>query len=366
MHTLHRVGVTLSNERLVEVLDGAYLAAVSEEELPEVWMARARQLGDSPSVALIAAVGAALLAKATDRSVDSFVIQKRAGGPGAYSLRKPATVLAQKRHAYGYDIGSSSDNDPINHGTLVSSKRWDVALDRITPPHKPFFQVILGWLADINQMSEAEASAALAAFIRVRREVAPGAGAELVPAELSTAPRLGDLIGVLEGFVSADSEGGARGMALVAGAFRAAGLRADLPSRNDPRRIDISILRGDQLVIGSEVKQQATREATADTLARDSAAAGASRALLAVLPPGQLVAFNRRAVIERAEADHDVVMRIVDSVRDVLHEALMVGDRDPHDSCSVLPREFAEALREIRATDSAIDTWAAMTGRWQT
>jgi hypothetical protein len=338
--------------------------ASGDKPLPELWIGRARQLGDSPSVAFIAAVGAALLAKAADQRVNSFVIQKREGSPGAYSLRRPATFLAQKRHAYGYDIGSSSDNDPINHGTLVTSKRWDVALERITPRHKPFFQVILGWLADINEMSEEQAVQALAAYIRVRREVAPGAAAELVPVDFARAPRLGDLIEALEGFVSADTEGGARGMALVAAAYRAAGFEADLPSRNDPRRIDISIRRAEQLIVGSEVKQQATREATVDTLARDSAAAGAPRALLAVLPPGELIAFDLPAVVRRAESNQNVVMRVVDSVRGVLHEALMASDVGVDEFCSVLPRHYAVALRDIRAADAAIETWSAIAGRW--
>src|SRR5436309_2187153 len=82
------------------------------------------------------------------------------------------------------------------------------------------------------------------------------------------------LLDVLEGFVSADPEGGARGMALVAAAFRAAGLEARLPSRHDPRRIDVPIKRARVLVLASEVKQEETSEAVADTLARDAASHG--------------------------------------------------------------------------------------------
>jgi hypothetical protein len=356
--------VTLSNERLEEVLDQAYLLARSEDPLPPIWLARAEQLKESPSVTLIAAVGAALLAKATDARVDSFVIQKREGSAGAYSLRKPASVLGLKRRAYGYDIGSSSDRDPINAGTLISSKRWDVALERITPSHKPFFQVILGWLADLNGLSEPEAIAGLAAFIRVRRKVASGAAAELVPRRLSTAPHLLDLVEALEAFSSANSERGARGMALLAAAFRAAGLEADIPSRNDPRHIDIPIKLDGQLFIGSEVKQQPTHEVTADTLAHDCAEAGVSWAVLAVLPPGSLEQFDVSAVIRRAEDEHSVVLRVHSTVRQVLHEASMTGRVTLEDFCAALPRAYADALRDIRADDGAIETWAAISGRW--
>ena len=45
---------------------------------------------------------------------NTVVIQKREGSAGAFSLRGPASVLGLNRHAYGYDIGSSSDRDPIS------------------------------------------------------------------------------------------------------------------------------------------------------------------------------------------------------------------------------------------------------------
>ena len=121
------VTVSLRTEDLERALDDAYLLATSDQGLPELWLERAQRLGESPSVAFIAAVGAVLLAKAADPSIDAFVIQKKEGSAGAYSLRRSATALAGKRHAYGYDIGSSSDRDPINHGT----SRW-IASSRLT------------------------------------------------------------------------------------------------------------------------------------------------------------------------------------------------------------------------------------------
>src|SRR6266540_4013262 len=158
-----------------QTLEQAFLLANSKATLPTKWLQRAERLAESPSVAFIAAVGSVLLAKATDPQIDALVIQEREGSAGAFSLRGPAKVLGTKRHAYGYDIGSTSDRDPINHGTLIGSTRWDVALQRITPAHKPFFQIILQWLSDINSLNKAQAVEALAAYIRVRQAVAPGA-----------------------------------------------------------------------------------------------------------------------------------------------------------------------------------------------
>jgi SacI restriction endonuclease len=358
------VTVTLRDDDLAHTLDDAYLLATSSAALPKIWLGRTEQLAGSPSVAFIAAVGAVLLAKATDPNVDVFVIQKKEGSSGAFSLRRPATVLARKRHAYGYDIGSSSDRDPINHGTLVSSPRWDVALDRIIASHKPFFQVILQWLADIDRLSRENALQALAAFIRVRRDAAPGAAVEEVPAQLSRVPQLHDLVEVLEGFVSADPEDGARGMALAAAAYRAAGLDADVPSRNDPRRIDIPIKRDGKLVIACEVKQLDPTDATAETLARDAIEHRTKRALLVVLRPGTLAKLDRSSAIRRAEREHGVVLRITDGARQLLHVALSASLVDVDEFCATLPRAFAEALRDIRVRDETIETWAAIATRW--
>lgn len=357
--------ITLHADELAQTLERAYVLAIGKTKLPATWIKRTEQLAESPSVAFIAAVGSVLLAKATDPQIDALVIQSREGSGGAFNLRAAATALGSKKRAFGYDIGSSSDRDPINHGTLVGSTRWDVALGRIREDHKPFFQLILTWLVDVNRMSQKQATDALAAYIRVRRKVAPGAAVRLIPVAMPNAPTLSDLVRVLDGFVGANAEGGAAGMALVAAAYRAAGFDALLPSRNDPRRIDIAIQRGRTTVIGAEVKQVDTKEGTADALAEDAADTKVSRALLAVLNPGALIDFDRTAVITRAEKDHGVVLRVTQGSRELLHEALSAADVTPSDFCAALPRLFAEALRDIRTSERTIGTWAAIASRWQ-
>lgn len=213
-------------------------------------------------------------------------------------------------------------------------------------------------------MSAAEATEALAAFLRVRREYVARVREVGVPAQLGNAPRLSALIDVLDGFVAADSEGGARGMALVAAAFRSAGLDADLPSPTDPRRIDIPIKRGARLLIGCEVKQVPTTEATADTLISDVVAVGAERGLLAVLRPGVLVRVDRAGVIRRAEENDQVVLRIADGVREVVHEAIATGTATLAEFGTTFPSALALALQEVRAGDDTVATWAAIAGRW--
>ncbi len=188
------MSVTLKSEDMEATLDNAFVLASGKEPLPKKWLDRAGQLNNSPSVAFVAAVGAVLFARATDPRIDPFVIQEQEGSAGAFSLRGPAKVLGMKHIAYGFDIGSSSVRDPVNHGTLIGSTRWDHALARIKPAHKPFFQVILQWLGDVNRLSQHEALEALAAYIRIRQTVTPGASLAQISSTLAEAPPLADLV----------------------------------------------------------------------------------------------------------------------------------------------------------------------------
>jgi hypothetical protein len=96
-----------------------------------------------------------------------------------------------------------------------------------------------------------------------------------------------------------------------------------------------------------------------------AARAKIDRALLAVLRPGALVDFDRTAAIARAEARYDVILRVTQGSRELIHEAVTSGDVPLSDFCAKLPRLFAEALRDIRVSDQAIGTWAAIASRWQ-
>lgn len=225
--------------------------------------------------------------------------------------------------------------------------------------------MILTWLGDLNKVDREEALKALAAYLRVRMKAAESEAVERVPAVANKAPSLSGLIEVLEGFVSSDPEGGARGMAAVAAVFKAVGFDPDIPSRNDPRPIDIPVKRDGRMVIGVEVKQVETGEATAQTLVEQVATTQAQVALLAVLRPGRIENFSRSRVVQAAEKEHGVVLRVADGVREVVHEALAHGMIEVSRFCATLPRAFAEALREINAAEESIETWASISSRWR-
>lgn len=355
--------VTLSKDELEQSLESAYLLAISRSELPQLWLARAEQLSESPSVAFIAAVGAVLLAKATRPEIDAMVIQAKEGSAGAFNLRAAATALARGKRRFGYDIGSSSDRDPINHGTLIGSTRWDLALGRIRQDHRPFFSLILGWLGEIDAMGQEEALEALAAYLRVRRSLLAAQRAEVAAVSLRAMPSLFELARVLEGFLRDDPEGGARGMALVVAAYRAAGFEAGARAPTDPRRIDVAVKRAGVTVLACEVKQAPTEERVAETLADEAAAAGLERALLAVLPPGSLVGLDRRKAVLAAEQRRGVVLRIAQGTLELLHEAFSAGAMSRDAFSRELPGRLAQALQEVAGRSGAA-AWGQVAARW--
>lgn len=357
------MSVTLKTQDLDRTLERAYAKSIGTDLLPPVWIERCEQMESSPSVAAIAAFGAALLAKATDPRIDALVIQLKDGGAGAFNLRAPATVLAKRKREYGIDIGSSSDRDPINAGTFVSESNWRNAHDRIRKDHKPFFQLILRWLSDVNKLDQDEALDALAAYLRVR-SVSSLKSSATIPEQLGSAPGLEDLVSALDGFVAAHPQGGASGMALVAAVYRAAGYDVDLPSRNDPRRIDVRINRDGEMRIACEVKQVLTGEPTAQSLAEDASDAGVAIGLLVVLRPGTLEDFDRASAIREAAHRHSVVLRVTNGARELVHEGVVSGSSHTESVRQRLPRLFADALVEARVDAKTTEAWEALAGAW--
>jgi hypothetical protein len=113
------MGIKLEDQALLLTLDDALALARSPEELPEVWITRVSRRGGLVNKTYIAALGGALLAKATDPRVDSLA-QDEAAGPRGYSLRKAAEFLAQQNNGR-YHLGAKGrwplNNRPFLGGT---------------------------------------------------------------------------------------------------------------------------------------------------------------------------------------------------------------------------------------------------------
>src|SRR5205823_8383150 len=80
------MGIRLPRDALELTLERAVRMAEAAEPVPAKWVERVERMNDSPSKTYIAALGTALLAKATDPAVDVLTIKSKAG-PRAYSMR---------------------------------------------------------------------------------------------------------------------------------------------------------------------------------------------------------------------------------------------------------------------------------------
>ena len=98
------MGIRIPSARLQVVLERAVILAESDVECPELWLERVERISASPAKTYIAALGTALLAKATEPQVDVLTIKSKAG-PNAYSMRGVVKVLAERARDYGYHLG---------------------------------------------------------------------------------------------------------------------------------------------------------------------------------------------------------------------------------------------------------------------
>ena len=223
---------------------------------------RSQLCAEGVSSTHIAFLGTAILAKAVDRRADLFAIKPKhaPGNPNAFSARSLChSVLVPLAVELGFSIGVTG-REPLNNQPYFRMTR----LDDGTPVHpgaRRSFDYMVEVVRELNDVQEAEAQAALRAFIAVRRRYelryfdvedevqAQAALRPFTPVGRSYQPRYpwrqGDfeitpdrLADVIAQFVEEDSEGGRRAQAVVAGLMDlfAGTDRVETGRINDPSR----------------------------------------------------------------------------------------------------------------------------------
>jgi hypothetical protein len=193
----------------------------------------------------IALVGAALIAKGTNRDIDALSLRASDTVPGAYNVRQPAeNVLYPASLLHGFDIGSTSRN-PLNGQTFNKLKRIDLQL-KIRGKGQRLVKPLVELLHKVNLLADRPAAVqALAAYVRVRRTFKSHYKPTTGSAALSTVEQL---VSAISTFVSQNSEGGGRAQSVVGGLFDAlyGRDRVRVGKRNEPDRK----LAGDVLLFG--------------------------------------------------------------------------------------------------------------------
>lgn len=197
---------------LKEEVEASYREPPDEE-----WARLVKALGEAcggQNLTFIAMLGTALLAKATNLKADPFALKAGLDSPGAYSARALCQyVLAAHAPQLDIDLGVTG-REPLNNQPFFAKDR----VSRALPVHTSglaAFEVLLNCLGKISQFrAEAEARAALRAFLYVRRKlqqtvhVGKDDGDHLTP---------GELLSLICRSTADDSEHGKRAQAIVAG-----------------------------------------------------------------------------------------------------------------------------------------------------
>lgn len=216
-----RPGIGLSEvamwERLKMALTIATDAASTRLPVFQAWVTRIQNFSTLAETAAglqsIAVIGSALIAKATNLEINPFCLRSNASVSGAYNVRGPAEkVLYPASLMHRFDIGSNSSN-PLNGQTFNKLEIIDKTL-RIRGG-----QSLVNPLNDILHAasllaSEADATAALGAYIHVRQRYSRKPSVAEGSAKISNTTSLRHAI---SSWVSLDSEGGARAQAAVGG-----------------------------------------------------------------------------------------------------------------------------------------------------
>jgi hypothetical protein len=351
------MGIRLDKERATAVLEDAIAKARSSDILPGIWLRRVENLGGLDTKTYIAALGGALLAKATDDRVDSLVQDLKAG-PHGYSLRMVSELLAERNHGR-FHMGATGKN-PLNNRPFLGGPARIDEFTKINPKSRPSFELFRDALTDLNRMNSIAAFDALAAWLRVRMAVQAGEIAE-VSSQLALTTSLdpADLFTITEMFVREDPEGGKRGQSLVAAVLDCAFDEVVLQPINHPRPGDVRVLRKGEIVWIVEVKQVAVEEQTAVDLAREAHGLHASLAMLVVMADDQ-VPIDRERIRRRALQDFRVMLEVVESAAELLSTVCVFSTTTIEQMVERLPGNYAKRMLEHGVSEGGRHRWSEL------
>lgn len=359
LQRLSDVGITLPSKKLAEVLDRAVMAAESDAEVPDIWLRRTQRIADCPSKTYIAALGTALLAKATDPQIDALTIKSKAG-PNAYSMRSVVKVLVEKGRIYGYHLGRTGP-EPLNNQPWFGADRVD-RIENLRSDVTPYHRDMIRYLNEINTATSEEAFDALAAFLRLRLEFAEAERRAAASVVVKSSENLAALIEVLSIFLNDDPEGGRRGQALVAALLDIAHEEVYLAPINDPTGLDVSVSDEGRLLLGFEVKQKAVTEASALHLAEEARRAGADKAILVALATNQRP-LDRSSIRREALVQHRVLIGIWEGLPELVASIALQAPLSAAEFANEVPSVYLSRMQEHDVSPEGQQYWADLSRR---
>lgn len=353
------MGIRFPADDLAEVLERAVVLAESDRPVPQIWLTRTERIAECPSKTYIAALGTALLAKATNSAVDVLTVKSKAG-PNAYSMRGVAKVLVEKSPIYGYHLGRTGP-EPLNNQPWFGADRVD-RFENVRADVLPYHREMLRYLSELNVATAEEALAALAAFLRLRiafGEEERRAAAALVT---GTSGNMAALLETLTVFLNDDTEGGRKGQALVAALLDLAHDEVSLSSINDPAGLDVRVMDEGRTLLGLEVKQKRVVEASALHLAEEARRLDVDKAILVALASDQRP-LDRSRIFAQGLSSYGVLLGVWEGVAELVASAALQAPLAVADFAAELPRAYLRRMQEHGITPQGQQYWADLTRR---
>lgn len=339
-----------ASQRLSTALD----LARSGDDLPEEWIEYVREVAAEPYKTFTPFLGTALLAKTVDPHLDALSI-KEDYGDRAYSARGLAhRVLVPRLIEEHIDIRNRGP-EPLNNQPFFRYNHVD-EIERVKHPEA--LERLKAVLRRVDELDADGALMALAAFVRQRLEATAMA---VVPVIDDAIDSLDCLVGAMGTFLGEDSEEGKRAQAIVAAVLDCAFREVRTARVNDPSRHypgDVVALGEGTILLSVEVRTKAVSRAEVTRFARECAAAGISRCIVAAFAPGQ-----PRLDDEELAADalaRGVILRIHYSTEDMLYSGLFWLDGDVSPAIVALPARVMDRLTGIEVRIESLSRWAEL------
>jgi hypothetical protein len=347
------MGLRIDKQRARRQLERALTLARSDAVVPADWIERTERVSRFEDKTCLVVLGTALLATATDDSVDALALKARAGNK-AYSARGLAHgVLVPASIDHGFDLRTTG-REPLNNQPFFSSDSVN-AMPRVKHPEE--MRYLVECLEAVHYLREEEAVEALAAFLRPRI----AAREQAVPIDLGhTSADLVRLKDACAHFLSKSAESGKRPQALVAAALDLVFDDVRTASVFDPsRRLpgDVQAFHKLEPVVAVEVRAKPITYSDAVHFVRSVAAAGFPHAMIAGL---EGVDAEVLRLSEEVWQETGVFVTVYTEFADILLDALAWSRRPLPQLLAEFPKNVVARLIQLEVKTSSMALWGEL------
>lgn len=343
------------------------VAVRSHEEFVE-WSHRVRDFSELCARAnlksYIAALGNAILAKASNPRIDVFSLKAGDKSPGAYDARRSAEkVLVPASQIHKFSLGTTGPQ-PLNNQPFFREYRITNAMT-VRGHAKPVLGKLLQLLHEAQQLRREEAVRALAAFVDVRRAYVPTYSVSEGNLLVWTANQLATAVGE---FVSRRSEGGGRAQAAAGGLLDAlfTSQRVRVGKKNEPDRkmpgdIGVRKTAGETaaFVRVFEVRDKNVPRHAALAFVAKVAATDVRRAVLLAIAADQ-EPMNPAELTERAR-ESGVDLQVFTSWAELVRAIIFSAESRETRTVETAVAAIRNRLIELELSQEALQDWDALT-----